>query len=300
MPVAPVPPTGGSMSLLVDMATASLDPEYREAHAQRVARANHPHSAEGEGPPGGARRARRGMPLILTALLLLAGLVTGIAASQVRLKDQEANAVRQSLVGDVRRQTAATDRLARQEIGLRRQVATIRGAELGQDSQGRTLADRLAALELVTGSIAAQGPGLVVLLDDAHGTATTGTAAPDAAAGEGRIYDRDLQDVANALWTAGAEQIAINGQRLTTQTTIRSAGEAVLVDFRPLSPPYVVQAIGGVDSMEPRFVDGPVARRFQTWTSLYGITFKVTRAKQLRLPAAGPASLRYAGSAARR
>jgi uncharacterized protein YlxW (UPF0749 family) len=227
------------------------------------------------------------VPLALTSLLLLAGLITGIAASQVRAKERVASALRQSLVQDVRRQTAATDALARQEGGLRREVGAIRGRALSQDDRGRTLAGQLAQLELVTGAIAVQGPGLVVTLNDAPAGASAG------AAGEGRIYDRDLQDVTNALWTAGAEQVAVNGQRLTAQTTIRSAGEAVLVDFRPLNPPYVLQAVGPVDSMEPRFVDGPVARRFQTWTSLYGITFSVHRAKELHLPAAGPADLRH-------
>lgn len=292
----PAPRSAGSMSLLVDMATASLDPEYRDAHAQRLARAANPPlaSAPGPVPPAGGRRTRLGRaPLVLTALLLLAGLVTGIAAGQVRVKDRAAGALRQSLVQDVRRQTASTDALARREAALRLEVAGVRSGALGQDVQGRLLAEQLAALELATGSVAVRGPGLVVLLDDAHGAPTTATGASGGSAGEGRIYDRDLQDVTNALWTAGAEQIAINGQRLTAQTTIRSAGEAVLVDFRPLSPPYVLEAVGGVDTMEPRFVDGLVARRFQTWTSLYGIRFKVTRAKQLHLPAAGPVTLRH-------
>ncbi len=112
--------------------------------------------------------------------------------------------------------------------------------------------------------------------------------------GNGRIYDRDVQDVANALWAVGAEAITVNDQRLTAQTAIRSAGEAVLVDFRPLSPPYVLRAVGNVDAMEPAFADGPTARRFTTWTSLYGIGFTVTRGQDLHLPAAGAPDLKVA------
>lgn len=282
---------GGSMSLLVDMATASLDPEYRDARTRRPT-----------GDPGPARRPRRmafgRVPVLATALLLLAGLVTGVAASQVRQRAKESSAVRASLVAEIRQQTRATDRLALQEAALRREVAAIRSTALGDDERGRALADELAVLELVTGAVAVRGPGLVVTLDDAK-DAGTGGAAPDGDTsaratdnGDGRIFDRDLQEVANALWTAGAEQIAVNGQRLTAQTTIRSAGEAILVDFRPISPPYVLQAIGPVETMQPRFVDGPVARRFQTWTSLYGIGFTVARRADLRLPAASPPDLR--------
>ncbi|HUR07153.1 MAG TPA: hypothetical protein VM347_31725, partial [Nonomuraea sp.] len=103
MPAAPEPrPPGGpgSMSLLVDMATAALDPEYQDARSRR------PVGAPSRKP---ARRRRAlvigRVPVVLTTLLLLAGLVTGIAASQVREKAKETSAARQSLVSEVRSQT---------------------------------------------------------------------------------------------------------------------------------------------------------------------------------------------------
>ena len=48
----------------------------------------------------------------------------------------------------------------------------------------------------------------------------------------------------NGLWTAGAEAISINGQRLTVLTAIRNGGPVINVNSRPLAPPYTVQAIG--------------------------------------------------------
>jgi uncharacterized protein YlxW (UPF0749 family) len=85
------------------------------------------------------------------------------------------------------------------------------------------------------------------------------------------------------------------------QTAIRSAGEAILVDLRPLSPPYVLRAVGDRDRMEPAFVDSPTARKLQTWTSLYGLGFKVRRQSDLRLPAAAsPGLVRAAPAAAAR
>jgi uncharacterized protein YlxW (UPF0749 family) len=289
MPETPEPrSTGapGSMSLLVDMATASMDPEYRDARARRPLP-----SGDAGGPDDGHRRRRAAfgrVPMTVAALLLLAGLVTGTAASQVRERVKEASAVRESLVAEIRQQTKATDALAGQEGRLRGEVALIRAKALGEDGDGQALASQLSELELATGAIAARGPGLVVTLTDSPASSSSNATGSQ----DGRIYDRDLQEVVNALWTAGAEQVAVNGQRLTAQTTIRSAGEAVLVDFRPISPPYVLQAIGPVDTMEPRFVDGAVARRFQTWTSLYGIGFSVERRGTLHLPAASPPDLR--------
>ncbi|MGO1341870.1 MAG: DUF881 domain-containing protein, partial [Cellulosimicrobium funkei] len=59
----------------------------------------------------------------------------------------------------------------------------------------------------------------------------------------------DLQRVVNALWAGGAEAVAINDQRLTGLSAIRSAGDAVLVDLQPLVGPYRVEAIGDPDAM---------------------------------------------------
>lgn len=274
------------MSLLVDMTAAALDPSYGDAAARKAGSGSHD---GGERAPG-----RRRIPRRLTALLVLVGVGTGVAAAQVRQHAGDVGSVRRSLLADVRRETRETDQLAAQADRLRTQVQHVRDQGLGEGARGRSTAAQLAALELVTGGVAVHGPGLVVRLDDAPDVSTDNTTSRGGQLGAGRIYDRDVQDVVNALWAAGAEAITINGQRLTAQTAIRSAGEAVLVDFRPLSPPYVLRAVGNVDAMEPAFADGATARRFTTWTSLYGIGFDISRAQDLRLSAAGAPDLRVA------
>jgi uncharacterized protein YlxW (UPF0749 family) len=268
----------GSMSLLVDMSAAALDPSYAEASARR----------EGYG----ARPPLRLSARVLAGLLVI-GLGTGIAAAQARRRADEVGDSRRALVADVREQTAATDRLAEDAGRLRDSVSRTRSALLGADARGRQAAALVTALELASGAVAVRGPGLVVLLDDAP-DAGSGSQARGGQAGDGRVFDRDVQDVVNALWAAGAEAVSVNNQRLTVQTAIRSAGEAVLVDLRPLSPPYLLRAVGEVDTLERAFVDSATARRFQTWTSLYGLRFQVRRAEDLRLPAAGPPDLRLA------
>lgn len=274
-----------SMSVLVDMAAGALDPAYAHAAARHAGPAQ-PATA------GGARLWGSRGPALLTVALLLAGLTTGIAAGQVRQKAKTTGSLRASLVGEVRHETRLTDDLARQAAVLKAEVNRIQREALGDNAEGQATGRQLAALELVTGEVGVHGPGLVVTLNDAPATTGTTTSTRGGQVSDGRIYDRDLQDVVNALWSAGAEAMSLNGQRLTAQTAIRSAGEAVLVDFRPLSPPYVLEAVGDVDVMEPAFVDGPTARRFQTWTSLYGLGFGVHRASALHLAAAGPANLR--------
>ena len=46
---------------------------------------------------------------------------------------------------------------------------------------------------------------------------------------------RDLQIVVNGLWASGAEAVSVNGQRLTSKAAIRFAGQAILVNYRPLT-----------------------------------------------------------------
>jgi uncharacterized protein YlxW (UPF0749 family) len=276
------PRVDGSMSLLVDMSAAALDPAYADAHARRLG---------AQAQDGGTGGDRTRTPSLLLVVLLVVGAVSGVAVAQVRRSAHVADHVRRSLVADVRTQTDATDALARQAEALRKQVAAARDQALGDDSAGRSLSARVSALELLTGQTPVTGPGLQVTMSDAPDADSVDGNGRAGQLGDGRIYDRDLQDVANALWAAGAEAIAINGQRLTSLTAIRSAGESVLVDFRPLASPYVLKAIGDLDALDPGFADGATARRFLTYTSLYGLGFSVRRERALALPAAGPPEL---------
>ena len=125
------------------------------------------------------------------------------------------------------------------------------------------------------------GPGVAVVSATRRAEQvdpTTGQRVPVPADDNGRIQDRDLQSMVNALWAAGAEAVAVDGQRLAPTTTIRAAGEAILVDLRPVHGPYTIAAVGDPATLLPRFADSEAARRFQSYTGLYGIQFTVRAA----------------------
>src|SRR5207302_8837342 len=126
---------------------------------------------------------------------------------------------------------------------LSAEQAALRDATLASTSAGAALARQIAAEESALGTLPVVGQGLRVTVAD--GSPAGGPRDPH--------LDRDLQAVTNALWTAGAEAIAVNGERLTAQSAIRQAGDAILVDFRPLVSPYVVTAIGSPVSLETQF-----------------------------------------------
>lgn len=281
----------GSMSLLVDMMTNTLDEAYADAARRR---------AEGESPTsGGPATEQVPLPRRLVALVLLValGLVTGIAAAQVRRRDAAQDQGRAALAADVRARTTATDALAREAAALQTALGAVRDQALAADAQGREVSARLGLVELLAGTTAVIGDGLVVTLDDAEAVRGDAEAPGDLRGGrpgDGRVLDRDLQELVNGLWAAGAEAISVNDQRLTALTAIRGAGDAVLVDKRPLVPPYVVRAIGDPAQLEPRFVDGAAGRRLATYTSLYGLRLDVEPARGLRLPSARDPELRSA------
>jgi hypothetical protein len=99
--------------------------------------------------------------------------------------------------------------------------------------------------------------------------------------------------VVNALWAAGAQGIAVNGQRITSLSAIRSAGDAILVNYRPLNPPYVVEAVGNSRQMLPRFDDSAAVQDLRTAAQNYGLGLTTSTIDSLRLAPAN-AVLRYA------
>ena len=289
-PYPPAPRVDGSMSLLADLARGAEDPAYAAA-----AGARRPPGGPPPAPPTVRRRVGG------AALLVLVGVLTGTAGAAVRGAASDGEPVRSRLAEDVERRTAESDALSRSFSRLRAEVAARRDAALASGEAGRADSRRLADLELAAGTVPVVGPGVVVTLDDRP---EPGEGEPDAAlprddlGGDGRVLDRDLQVLVNGLWAAGAEAISIDDLRLTARTAVRSAGEAVLVDFRPLSPPYVVRAIGEPGRLEPAFVDGEAGRRLATYTSLYGLRLEVRAEDELRLPAGSPADLRSATAGA--
>jgi uncharacterized protein YlxW (UPF0749 family) len=95
------------------------------------------------------------------------------------------------------------------------------------------------------------------------------------------------------LWQCGAEAIAINGQRLTAVSTIRAAGEAILVDFRPITRPYVLTAIGP-DDIDKRLADSATGKQFRRFVENYRMQFEIKARRGLTLPAGADPGLRYA------
>lgn len=267
----------GTTPLLADLWAAPVDDGYREAAASRA----------------GGEPDRRPSPVLPALALAAAGLTLAVAATSTRAAAPSAARTRAALLSEVQQRTDRADRLAAGAAALQRRIGRDRAAALESSAAGTALAARVRGLELATGDIPLAGPGVRVRLSDALPPAR----GPQPATG--RILDRDLQAVANGLWAAGAEAVAVNGVRLTGTSAIRTAGEAILVDFRPLRSPYVVSAIGP-GNLGAAFADGPAARGLRASAAVFGIRFSSTPAPALSVPAAVEPGLRHARPGSRR
>jgi uncharacterized protein YlxW (UPF0749 family) len=260
------------MSLLADLLSGSgLDPGYEEAAARRAA------SGGGSAEAGRAGRVSR-----LLAATLLLGLPGAVAVIQVRRGAPVAERQRNALIAQIRQRTDETDALQRQADSLQRQTERLRRSALARSDAGQSAHQSLDRAAGEAAAAPVTGTAAVVTVDDSH-----------TAQQEGRIYDQDLQRLVNGLWAVGATAVAVNGERMTATTAIRSAGDAILVDYRPLSPPYVVTALGG-DGLGKAFAGSPAGRAFRTLEATFGIRFDIRQEDDVRLPAAPAPQLRYA------
>jgi uncharacterized protein YlxW (UPF0749 family) len=160
---------------------------------------------------------------------------------------------------------------------LRGQVREAEQREARESAALARASDEAAQLALAAGTVAVRGKGMQVRLADSERPARS----PDDASA-GRIHDVDVQLVVNALLAAGAEAVAINGSRVVATTAIRSAGDTLVVNFRPLRPPYRIDAIGADLT---RFNDSDIAQRFRRWENLFGLSYTARRVDNLTIPA---------------
>ncbi|MFC5268631.1 DUF881 domain-containing protein [Kribbella qitaiheensis] len=259
-----------SMSLLNNLMAHPLDEGYAVAARSRPSQ-------------GGKPNRSRHRILLVVALAVLGFLLT-MAASQNFRSAPEAEKQRKELITRIGQADTRLNDLRGQQVRLADEVRGLQAGGLSNTSEGAALQQKLDDLELHTGAVAATGPGLKAVIDDAK----------DSSDKEGRLLDVDLQQLVNGLWTAGAEAISVNGHRLTSLTAIRGAGSAITVDYSSLTPPYTVLAIGETATMPARFAQSSGGQWVQYLVSNFGVRMTITTEDSLLVPADATIALRYA------
>ncbi len=270
------------MSLITNVMDHSLDDGYAEAAARR--------KTQGGGGLPKTLRAKLG----LASGLVLAALVVTLGAAQARVAAPVVAKERQELIDRIDTETSAADRLEGSVDKLRDEVGARQRAAL-RSSGGSTEADLVG---LLSGATPVHGPGVKLVVNDAKEASGGGEGSnPRETSGfsdTGRVRDRDMQRVVNGLWASGAEAVSINGQRLTALSAIRAAGDAILVDNKPLVPPYTVLAVGDGQKLGTRFQDSPDGLYLHALRENYGVRATISTEGDVRLPAAPSVIVRTA------
>ena len=259
-----------SMDLLNSIIRQPIDPDYALT------------GAAGNKPSHRGRWQLGVLAMIIGALFAVAALQTTRAAPALQSERSE-------LISRIHNAEREQDELRGRVTSLTEDIATLRAAALGDDDAARLVESQISTLDPLVGNAAVTGAGVLIVVDDSP------SAAADA---RDRVLDIDLQVLVNGLWQAGAEAISINGHRLSNLTAIRSAGDAITVDYRSLTRPYRVEAIGDVRTLQARFVESSAGAWWNDLAQNRRMRYEISNVKQLDLAADPGIVLRHAGRAA--
>ncbi len=161
-------------------------------------------------------------PLLLAVLCTGLGLLLALEVGSRR--------VTPSAVGDESWEFAVLD-LIDSNARLRTEIETLQGQLTAlEDAEGtatglQLLVDGINTLRVANGLVEVSGPGVEVAVS-------------------GPVSALDLQDLINELRNAGAEALALNGQRLVAWSAISTDGFFIVADGQAVQSPYRFQAIG--------------------------------------------------------
>jgi uncharacterized protein YlxW (UPF0749 family) len=184
-----------------------------------------------------SRRTTRPGPasgrLMIALLCMLLGFGATVQVRATRTDTALASARQADLVGILDDVTALSDRLQREALELR---VTRNELASGTNRAETALAqarERAAALGILAGTVPARGPGIELVVSDPNSSVDGGV----------------LLDALQELRDAGAEAVQIGAVRVVASTAFVDRDGQVLVDGRPVTPPYTVRAIGDPATM---------------------------------------------------
>ena len=221
------------------------------------------------------------------ALLALGFLIAAQLAAEgprVRYTTQERSPLVETALGLQTQQ----EQLKQQILDLRGKIKGLEDQGQGTTAQQRELNASLQQARIEAGLIPLTGTGIVFRLAD--------STQPVPANGNPADYSvtaRDIRTVVAELSLAGAEAIAVNGERVVATTGVLDIGGTILVNSAYLAPPYQISAIGPTDMLEQLGVSQGWIDFIQTRRGRFGVDVSFAEPETVDIPAfAGSLNLR--------
>jgi uncharacterized protein YlxW (UPF0749 family) len=184
---------------------------------------------------------------------------------------------------------AQQENLKKQVLDLGTAIQQLEAAGQGGTAVTRDLNDQLQKARIAAGLVAMSGPGVVIRLKD-----STLPVPQDGNSRDYLVSGQDVLAVVEELWLAGAEAVAVNGERVTTSTAVVDIGGSVLVNSAYLAPPYDVKAIGPAPMYDTLLASAGFVDFVRSRSETFGIGVEYAVLDQVDLDAyAGSLNLRY-------
>ncbi|MGW7819754.1 DUF881 domain-containing protein [Streptomyces puniciscabiei] len=199
---------------------------------------------QAEGQLTGRQRLVKGVwpPRFTRAQLIVAVLLFGLGfglAVQVASNSDTDSALRgarqEDLVRILDELDSRTQRLEDEKQGLEKQRQELQSSSDQAAEARKQTAEKEKQLGILAGTVAAQGPGITMTIEDTKGT----------------VKADMLLDAIQELRAAGAEAIQVNGVRVVASTYFTDSGNGVGVDGNKINTPYRFKVIGKPQDLEP-------------------------------------------------
>ena len=208
---------------------------------------------------------RIGVPVVCLLAGLLLGATHGVSrGGEIRRSDAP------RLVDLVRSERSAVENLTTERDQLANTIDSTHGRS--PDAALAAMQRRSAELAADAGLDPVHGPGLTVTLNDAQRDAN-GRFPRDASPDDLVVHQQDIQAVLNALWSAGAEAIQMQDQRIIATSVPRCVGNTLLLNGRTYSPPYRVTAIGDAAAMQAALAAAPLVILYKQYVVRFGLGY---------------------------
>ncbi|GAA3501400.1 DUF881 domain-containing protein [Streptomyces prasinosporus] len=174
----------------------------------------------------------------LIVALLLFGLGFGLAVQVASNSDGDSalrGARQEDLVRILDELDDRTQRLEDEKQGLEKQRDELENSSDQAEEARRQTIEKERQLGVLAGTVAAQGPGITMTIEDTKGT----------------VEADMLLDAIQELRAAGAEAIQVNGVRVVASTYLTDSGGGIGVDGNKITAPYRFKVIGKPQDLEP-------------------------------------------------
>jgi len=224
---------------------------------------------------------KRNWHLSLVFVYLVLGLLLATSFTTQQKYREGLNAPRkEDLIQKVRQLESDRDRLKKQIETDRTQIAEYEKTAARTEGILSAYTKELEETRKAAGLVPAKGKGIIVTLADSP------QYPKDGDPNNYVIHDYDLRAIVNALLAGGAQAVSVNGQRLTSLSSIRCAGGTVLVNSTRLVSPFKIRAIGNPEKLVKALSDDERSRQLlNEIADYYGLVKKIEQKDEMTVSA---------------